>query len=216
MKKIGILLITLAGLLMIGVTANAGVIKSIQMSLGEVFADSIETQTLEKEDPVATDKDHTVTMNMIEYQRSTTTTLSQDTNAPALTDREIIDNILKNIMLEEEAKSRGIYVSEKDIEEFLDSTVYASYEIEEGKVFIDEYCEGAGLTFDEYVASVREAAPSIILKARLEREIAETYCEENSLVFDELNPSQEIRDTIKEEENSIFEAHKDEIQYYVK
>lgn len=145
-------------------------------------------------------------MNMIESHRST----------PAFTDREIIDAILKNVMLEEEAQNRGIHVTEKDVEAFLASTVYASYEMEEGKASIDAYCEDAGLTFDEYVASVREAAPSIIRKAKLERDIAETYCKEHSLVFDERNPSQEIRDAVKEEENAIFEAHKHEIQYFVK
>lgn len=216
MKKLGILLITLAGMLTIGITANAGIVKSIQMSLGETFADSKEIQTLEKEDTVAVYKDYTVTTNMVEYQRSTTETLSQETDDNTLTDREIIDSILKNVMFKEEAKNRGFSATEEEIQEFLDSTVYASYETEEGKAFIDEYCEAANLTFDEYVASVREAAPSIILKAKLERDIAERYCTENSLVLDELNPSQEIREAIKNEENSIFKTHKDEIQYYVK
>ena len=186
MKKIGILLLALAGLLMIGITASR------------------KPQPFDH--TAAIYKTHTVTMNMIESHR----------NTPAFTDREIIDAILKNVMLEEEAQNRGIHVTEKDVEAFLASTVYASYEMEEGKASIDAYCEDAGLTFDEYVASVREAAPSIIRKAKLERDIAETYCKEHSLVFDERNPSQEIRDAVKEEENAIFEAHKHEIQYFVK
>lgn len=169
----------------------------------------------EQEDLAAVYKEHVITMRMVEDQRGTLAASFPEREDTILTDREITDKILKKIMMQEEAQNRGLSVTEEDIEAFLDSTVYASYETEEGRAIVDGYCEGAGLTFDEYVVSVREAAPSIILKAKLERSIAEGYCKENALVFDERNPSQEIRAMIQEEESSIFEAHKDEIRYYV-
>lgn len=149
-----------------------------------------------------------IMMSSVEQQK--------ETAGEQRSNREIVDNIIKNMIMAEEAAKRGLTATKEEIDEFLDSTVYASYKILEGKQEIDEYCASAGLTFEEYVETVREQAPRIIEKAKLERAVAQEYCQKHNIELDELNPPQEVRDAIEDFCTDLLEAHRDDITYYVK
>lgn len=132
-----------------------------------------------------------------------------------VSDREIIDRIITNLIMLEEAEKRGLTATEEEIETFLAETVYAAYEMPEGKESIDSYCASTGLTYEEYVQSVREQAPKMIAKAKWEEAIAREYCDANGIEFDSLNPSQEVKDAVNDYQAELLEAHRRDIVYYV-
>lgn len=132
-----------------------------------------------------------------------------------VSDREIIDRIITNLIMLEEAEKRGLTATEEEVETFLAETVYASYEMPEGKESIDSYCASTGLTYEEYVQSVREQAPKIIAKAKLEEAIAQEYCDANGIEFDSMNPSQEVKDAVNTYKVELLETHREDINYYV-
>ena len=132
-----------------------------------------------------------------------------------VSDREIIDRIITNVIMLEEAEKRGLTATEEEVETFLAETVYAAYEMPEGKEIIDSYCASTGLTYEEYVQSVREQAPKIIVKAKLEEAVAREYCDANGIEFDSMNPSQEVRDAVAAYKADLLERNRNQIHYYV-
>lgn len=50
-----------------------------------------------------------------------------------VSDREIIDRIITNLIMLEEAEKRGLTATEEEVETFLAENVYAAYEMPEGK-----------------------------------------------------------------------------------
>lgn len=184
--------------------------EALHLALGEAYARG---QSDPDETPAAVYHDHVITMAMVKQQRETQTILSQA--AEPYSDREIVDDLLKSVIFREEAQARGLTVSEAEIDEFLAATVYATYETEEGRRSTDAYCKAAGLTFAEYVDGLRETVPNVILKAKLEEQLAKAYCRQHALPYDDLNPSQEVRLALQQEKDAIFAARQGEIQYFV-
>lgn len=82
------------------------------------------------------------------------------------------------------------------------------------KESIDSYCASAGLTYEEYVQSVREQAPKTITKAKLEEAVAREYCDANGIEFDSMNPSQEVRDAVAAYKADLLERNRNQIHYY--
>lgn len=132
-----------------------------------------------------------------------------------LSDREIMDHIITNLIMLEEAEKRGLTATEEEVETFLADTVYASYEMPEGKESIDTYCASTGLTYEEYVQSVREQAPKIIAKAKWEEAVAREYCDDNGVEFDSLNLGQEVIGAVNDRKAELLEAHRGDIVYCV-
>lgn len=155
-----------------------------------------------------------IMQSVVENQKETAE-LRNNTAAEAVSEREIIDRIIANMIVLEEAEKRGLTATEEEVETFLADTVYASYEMPEGKEIIDSYCASAGLTYEEYVQSVREQAPTIIAKAKWEEAIAREYCDANGIEFDSMNPGQEVIDAINDRKAELLEAHRGDIVYCV-
>ena len=167
-----------------------------------------EGQADPEEDPVAaTYKGEPIRKSVVAEQKKEA--------GEAVSDREIIDRIITNLIMLEEAEERGLTATEEEVEKFLAETVYAAYEMPEGKEIIDSYCASTGLTYEEYVQSVREQAPKIIVKAKLEEAVAREYCDANGIEFDSLNPSQEVKDAVNDYQAELLEAHRRDIVYYV-
>lgn len=154
-------------------------------------------------------------MSVVEYQKQTQAALAGSASGETVSDREIVDDILKNVILLEEAENRGLTPSTEEVEQYLQETVYAAYELPEGKEGIDAYCANAGITYDEYVDDQRAQAPKILAKWNLKEAIAKEYCQNHGLTYDRLNPPQEALDAVEEYLSSLLDEHKDDIIYYI-
>ena len=141
--------------------------------------------------------------------------LYQEYSDGSPSDRDIVNLIVSQQILKEEAEARGMTATEEEVQQFLQDTAYASYEMPEGKAIIDEYCQSQGITFDQYIERLRQQAPATIVKAKLEEAVAREYCERNNIPFDALNPTNDVRQAIADYETGLWDENKKEIKYYV-
>ena len=148
------------------------------------------------------------------YQKQTQAALAGV--APAtLSDREVVDDLLKNALLLEEAEARGLTPTQEEIEQYLQETVYTAYELPEGKEQIDNYCASAGISFEEYVADLRGQAPRFLAKAKLKEVVMEEYCQAHGLPYDRMNPPQEAQEAVEAYQDQLLADHQGEITYYL-
>ena len=74
------------------------------------------------DDPVlAVYKDQTVLRSVVDYQKQTQAALA-GVDPATLSDREVVDDLLKNALLLEEAEARGLTPTQEEIEQYLQET----------------------------------------------------------------------------------------------
>lgn len=215
MKKAGILLAILLIVTSIGIVAYSSDSSPVEAELGTYYEEATERESSTSDTVAATYKEEKVMMSVVEYQKQTQAALAGSASGETVSDREIVDDILKNVILLEEAENRGLTPSTEEVEQYLQETVYAAYELPEGKEGIDAYCANAGITYDEYVDDQRAQAPKILAKWNLKEAIAKEYCQNHGLTYDRLNPPQEALDAVEEYLSSLLDEHKDDIIYYI-
>ena len=131
------------------------------------------------------------------------------------TDREIIDILLENILLREEAERRGCAATQKEVDDWLAAVRMAYYDWpeEQGKEPIDEYCAEVGLTVEEYFDLLAEQLPGTISRLNVKNAVAREYCDAHGLEFTTVNQPAEVRDYVQDYIDDLLEAHRDEIVY---
>ena len=155
-----------------------------------------------------------ITSAVVEYKKKLNILRSNDAVQLRDTDVEIINKIIENMMLFEEAERLGLSATEAEIESMVQNTVQA-YSIPEGKEMMDAYFKGAGITMEEYLQMVREQAPTVIACQKLKDMIGKQYCEKHGLQFTKVNPPAEMVAAQEEYINSLFEENKHKIEYFI-
>ena len=184
----------------------------VEESLGTYYQ---EAQDQTGDDPVlAVYKDQTVLRSVVDYQKQTQAALA-GVDPATLSDREVVDDLLKNALLLEEAEARGLTPTQEEIEQYLQETVYTAYELPEGKAQIDTYCASAGISLEEYVADLREQAPRFLARAKLKEAVMEEYCQAHGLPYDRMNPPQEAQEAVEAYQDQLLADHQGEITYYL-
>ena len=117
-------------------------------------------------------------------------------------------------MLEEEAKRWGLAATQDEIDDMVQS-VKDSYELPEGKEILDNYCKNAGITLEQYFDQVREVAPSILVRRKLETTLGKEYCQEHGLEYTTVNPPKELTEAVDQAIEELIQAQADEIHYYL-
>lgn len=215
MKKAGILFAILLIVTSIGVVAYSSNNSPVEAELGTYYEEAAERQSSPSDTVAATYKEEKVMMSVVDYQKRTQAALAGSASGETVSDREIVDDLLKNVILLEEAESRDLTPSPEEVEQYLQETVYAAYELPEGKEGIDAYCANAGITYEEYVDAQRAQAPKILAKWKLKEAIAKEYCQSHGLTYDRLNPPQEAQDAVEDYLSSLLDEHKGDIMYYI-
>lgn len=136
------------------------------------------------------------------------------TGAQSPSDPELLRQLVENMVLEEEAARRGLAATQSEIDDMVQS-VKDSYELPEGKEILDSYCKNAGITLEQYFDQVREVAPSILARRKLETALGEEYCQEHGLEYTTVNPPKEMTEAVDQAIEELAQAHADEIQYYL-
>jgi len=111
---------------------------------------------------------------------------SEDAAAEYDTDLDVINKIIENMILLEEAERRGLLATEDEIEMMINNTIKA-YSLPDGKKMLDSFLEGAEITFEEYLTVIRTVAPSTIARQKVLNTVVQEYCEENGLNFKTMN-----------------------------
>lgn len=136
------------------------------------------------------------------------------TGAQPPSDQELLRQLVENLVLEEEAKRRGLAATQDEIDDMVQS-VKDSYELPDGKEILDNYCKNAGITLEQYFDQVREVAPSILARRKLETALGEEYCQEHGLEYTTVNPPEELTEAVEQAIEKLIQAQADEIHYYL-
>lgn len=156
----------------------------------------------------------TLTREAVEYQKNMNFMRSEKAAEAYDTDQEVIRRIVEKWILLEEAERLGLTATQEEIEAMIDGARKA-YALPEGKEMLDAYCEGAGITIEEYYAILREQVPDTITRQKLLDEIGRQYCEENGLEFSKFNSPAEMVEAQEAYVAELYAQHKDEVVYYI-
>lgn len=172
--------------------------------------DSTPTTSLSSEKVVAEYKGQPILASQLAQWRES----YRLTGAQPPSDQELLRQLVENLVLEEEAKRRGLAATEGEIDDMVQS-VKDSYELPDGKEILDNYCKNAGITIEEYFDRIREVSPSILARRKLETALGEEYCQEHGLDYTTVNPPKELTEAVDQAIEELVQVHADEIQYYL-
>lgn len=79
---------------------------------------------------------------------------------------------------------------------------------------MDQYCEGANITIEEYFDLLEEQAPRVIARQKLLDAVGKKYCEENDLTFTKVNPPAEMVEARDVYVDELLTKAAGEITYY--
>ena len=163
---------------------------------------------------VAKYKAHSITSTVVTYQRNMNVLRSGEAAKKYDSNLDVVNQIIENIMITEEAERLGLSATEEEIKALVQSSVNA-YSLPEGKEMMDAYCEGAGITIEEYFLALEEQAPGMIARQNLKDEIGRQFCIENGLEFRKFNPPDGVTEAQDTYIAALFERNKDDIVYYL-
>jgi len=209
-KNRKILFLTLALLLAAGTAIYAFSPESDMTRLGRLFQ-SASADT--SKDVAATYKDYTITMAQVQYYRDTSFTRTN--GGEKFSDRQIVDELVKGLVLREEAEKRGLAATEQEIADFVQMTRDA-YALPEGQQMLDEYFKAAGITAEEYFDLIEQQAPGMIARQKLTDTIGQDYCKEHGIEFTKVNQPEEVQKAVEDHLDGLFQNSKSQITYYVK
>lgn len=210
-KKLVVILSVVCLAAVIGVVAYGAGGGDVNFLMGRYYQAAKEDDSSEV---LATYKDQKVTRAMVTYQMNMNIMRSEQVAQEWDTDLKVVNNLIEGMILLEEAERLGLAATEEEVEAMVQS-VKDSYELPEGKEILDAYCEGAGLTLEEYYEAVREQAPRTIARQKLRDAVGKAYCEEHGLEFTKVNPPEEMREAVDQYIADLFESQKQYIEYFL-
>lgn len=172
--------------------------------------DSTPTPSLSPEEVVAEYKGQPILASQLAQWRES----YRLTGAQPPSDPELLCQLVENLVLEEEAARRGLAATQYEIDDMVQS-VKDSYELPDGKDILDNYCKNAGITLEQYFDQVREVAPSILARRKLETALGQEYCQEHGLEYTTVNPPKELTEAVDQAMEELIQAQADRIQYYL-
>lgn len=144
-------------------------------------------------------------MSRIEYER----TLTDES------DYEIAKRLIENTIIYEKAVEFGCAATQEEIDAAMQSQKDNYNQSDYVKQALDDYCEGLGITIEQYWVNLEEYISHPIARQKLRDELGRRWCEENGEEFTKVNPPQEMLDAIEKTCAEIIESRQDEVVYYV-
>lgn len=135
--------------------------------------------------------------------------------AKAVSDKEAADQLLLNLIMLDEAKRRGLSVTQEQVDAEFEGQKknYESYP--EVQQYIDDYCAQAGITLDAYYDAVRDQLPRTMLRQLLRDELGREYCQTHGLEFTKVNPPEEMTKYVQTYLDGLLDTYRKDITYYI-
>lgn len=156
-----------------------------------------------------------ILMATVEYNRNLNFMRDEETAEDYQTDYDIVNSIVMDILLKEEAQRQGLMPTQEDVDAYMESlrsTIESSDGVRES---IETYCAGAGITLEEYYTLVEELAPGMIAKQNLRDAFHRQWCEDNGVEYTKVNPPAEMVEAREAYFDELFETYRDDIVYYI-
>ncbi len=154
-----------------------------------------------------------ISMETVEYYRKAR---SGSELQGSVSDREILDEIIRNIILTEEAEARGLGATEEEVDDAIELQKQWYDEYDTVREPVDSFCAGAGITVEEYFDILREQLPRQISRSKLVSQLNEEWCAQHNAAYDAANPSQEMREAVNRQLEELVAAHLEEVTYYIR
>lgn len=185
-----VIFLCLCGIFLINVGAVQNV--SLESLMGQYFKEAMsqESERAAVSDaslPLAEYHGEKVYQREVEYYNK----INNLSAVESQTTEETLAEIMQNIVLYDEATKLGYAATQEEIDAMVANSRNA-YETPEGKKMMDQYCEGANITIEEYFDLLEEQAPRVIARQKLLDAVGKKYCEENDLTFTKVNPPAEM------------------------
>lgn len=163
-------------------------------------------------DPVlAKYKDTEITRSLVDHWKE----VKRQLGGGAVSDKDMVDEILVNTIMLDEAGSRGLSVSQEEIDAMLQSQ-HDNYDaFEEIRTIIDDYCKEQDMTTEQYFAVLEEQIPRSILRQKLRDALGQEYCAEHGLTFTKVNPPQEMTDYVDAYLDGLLDTYSAYIKYNI-
>ena len=163
-------------------------------------------------DPVlAKYKDTEITRSLVDHWKE----VKRQLGGGAVSDKDMVDELLVNTIMLDEAESRGLSVTQEEIDAMLQSQ-HDNYDaFEEIRTIIDDYCKEQDLTTEQYFAVLEEQVPRSILRQKLRDALGQEYCAEHGLEFTKVNPPQEMTDYVDAYLDGLLDTYSAYITYNI-
>lgn len=163
-------------------------------------------------DPVlAKYKDTEITRSLVDHWKE----VKRQLGGGAVSDKDMVDEILVNTIMLDEAESRGLSVTQEEIDAMLQSQ-HDNYDaFEEIRTIIDDYCKEQDMTTEQYFAVLEEQIPRSILRQKLRDALGQEYCAEHGLEFTKVNPPQEMTDYVNAYLDGLLDTYSAYIKYNI-
>lgn len=163
-------------------------------------------------DPVlAKYKDTEITRSLVDHWKE----VKRQLGGGAVSDKDMVDEILVNTIMLDEAESRGLSVTQEEIDAMLQSQ-HDNYDaFEEIRTIIDDYCKEQDMTTEQYFAVLEEQIPRSILRQKLRDALGQEYCAEHGLEFTKVNPPQEMTDYVNAYLDGLLDSYSAYITYNI-
>ena len=96
------------------------------------------------------------------------------TRGAELTEREVVDEIVGNLILAQEAERLGLGATDEEVAAQLEATRQWYEENETVRMRIDDFCEGAGISVEDYYGLLAVQLPNTIARAKLTEALDES------------------------------------------
>lgn len=184
--------------------------ETVPKVVGEIFQDSKENID---ESVAAVYGDIEISMGTVEYYKSIAELTGNEQYA---SDRNVVNMIVRNIVLVNEAEERGLTATEDEINAQISATKQWYEENDVVKKGIDDFCAGAGISVNEYYEIIQAQIPATIARAKLVnyfQQESENTMVVNSSINDSMN--QNVQDIASQELDRIVSQELSKVVYYV-
>lgn len=115
----------------------------------------------------------------------------------------------------DEAEKLGLSVSQEEVDAMMEYERQSYADVEEFREMIDEYCDKAGVTLEEYYKALEDQLPHYMLRQKLRDKLGKDYCEEHGLQFTKVNPPEKMIKYVDDYLDSLLEKYSRHIHYYI-
>ena len=162
-------------------------------------------------DPVvARYRDTEIRQSLVDYEKKNQSALS---GGKEVRERDAVDQLLLNRIMLDEAERLGLSVTQAEVDAEFAAQKKNYEEFPEVREYIDDYCETAGITLEEYYAAIQEQLPRVILRQKLRNELGREYCAEHRLEFTKVNPPEDMQRYVENYLDGLLGSYRADITY---
>lgn len=133
----------------------------------------------------------------------------------AVSDKDAADQLLLNLIMLDEAKRRGLSVTQEQVDAEFEGQKKNYEEFPEVQQYIDDYCAQAGITLEEYYDAIRDQLPRVMLRQLLRDELGREYCQTHGLEFTKVNPPEKMTKYVQNYLDGLLDTYRKDITYYI-